>query len=307
MTPTGFEPVAYCPLIKVEMKRALIEEDTECFIVEEPGALWPQNQKQWSAGEINRVDFGKKGRLFELPSNQGNFDSRVKVLASLVDEASDEHTKVLKIDLGHRNGDFDLSARQRALVDRVYGIDILSSDISNNGTPFNFTKEIQLPLVEKRGYGRPYHIANNYDYGIAVGKVDLEFSQDTMQENASLSKITEQNFPVNDRIESDTSLVHQITKNLDFAAREKGDLMFPAFIDIIEQRPSLENYDKTTKNGRMSKGLWEKFIANVLRRGAPAEVSLVLCKVSSSELWGADFESDRGAKRSHSQSYGEAL
>ena len=34
---------------------------------------------------------------------------------------------------------------------------------------------------------------------------------------------------------------------------------------------------------------------------------LVLCKVSSSELWGADFESDRGAKRRHSQSYGEAL
>ena len=170
----------------------------------------------------------------------------------------------------------NMSSDQNAiLAERVYGIYLITSDISSNGTPFNFTKEIQLPSVEKRGFGRPYHIANNYDYGIAIGKLDLQFSRDTATDQTLLTKITEQNFPVNDRIAPDTILIHEIKADLDFVERKQGDLMFPAFTDIIEQKPTLENYDETTKHGRMSKALWEKFIANLLRRNAPAEVALV--------------------------------
>ena len=103
--------------IQVRIYRTVIDEDKECFIVEEPGAVWPQNQKHWTLGEVNRVDFGKEGRMFELPSNQGNFDSRISVLKHLEEEIKDEKTMVLKIDLGHRNGDFDVSASQRATAD----------------------------------------------------------------------------------------------------------------------------------------------------------------------------------------------
>ena len=115
----------------------------------------------------------------------------------------------------------------------------------------------------------------NYDYGISVGKIDVVFSKNIETGEISLSKIHEQNYPVNDRIEPDSTLINKITSTLNIKARKKGDLMFPAFTDIIFQEPKLEDYDETTKHGRMSKGLWEQFIANLLRNSAPAEISIV--------------------------------
>ena len=388
--------------IQIRIYRTYIEEDDkECLIIEESGAKWPSNQDHWSIGEINRVDFGKSGRLFELPSNQGNFDSRVKVIRQLDTLVDKDEAYSLKVDLGHRNGDFNVSGEDRAkadlegiyrlgyemilpyefeislgpeflgdlkkrhpeitwlatnvtptdtglfthdvireiagirigmigmidpnlqtnlpnsildyfdftdiissgqkavnrlhaqdvhaiiafsnmssdqnsiLAENVKGIDVLISDISGNGTPFNYSKEVHLPTNQKRGLGRPYHIANNYDYGIAVGRIDLHFKEFTDSLGISLRSIVERNYPVNDRIDPDTIISSEISEDLQFTEREKGDLMFPAFIDIIEQQPKLESYDATTRHGRMSKALWEKFMANLLRQGAPAEVSIV--------------------------------
>ena len=388
--------------VQIRLYRTYIEEDDkECLIIEEVGAKWPNNREHWDLGEINRVDFGKTGRLFELPSNQGNFASRVSVLKTLDSLLIEEDRKVIKADLGHRNGDFDVSPEDRAradieglarlgyeillpfefeislgpellkqlkdshpeltwlatninvpdsalfashhvqvfdgvkigmigmidpnletnlpgsilrsfdfidfveaaqkevtellnqgvhsivafsnmssdlnsvLAEQVRGIDVVVSDVSGNGTPFNYSKQVRLPLNQKRGLGRPYHIANNYDYGIAVGRVDLDFAELPDSLGTSLMAIEERNYPVNDRIESDTILIHDIAEDLNFVQREKGDLMFPAFIDIIEQQPKLEHYDDVTEHGRMSKALWEQFLANLLRHGAPAEVSMI--------------------------------
>jgi hypothetical protein len=396
-------PRAYPEIERIEIRiyRTIIDEDKECLIVEEEDAIWPSNRAHWNIGEINRVDYGKTARLYELPINQGNFDSRVTVLHDLDQESDLVSSRYLKVDLGHRNGDFDVSSLDRAradleglsrlgydmvlpyefelslgpenlkelistypdiswiasnlessdtalfetsqlrvidslkvgfiglvepdletnlpgkilqtfkfknpskaaqdavdelldqgaevimalsnmsndenaiLAESVYGIDLIISDISSNGTPFNLVKEVQLPKRKQRGYGRPYHIANTYDYGIAVGRLDLTVVKDTALSRSVLTSITEKNYPVNDRIQADTFLVNDITATLNFATREKGELMFPAFIDIIEQEPSLAETDDITRNGRMSKSLWEQFIANLLRSSSPAEVSIV--------------------------------
>lgn len=386
--------------VYVRIYRTVIDEDKECLIIEEEGAKWPTKEEHWSIGEINRVDFGKTGRLFELPINQGNFSSRVTVIGQLLGD-SDTTTSHLIVDLGHRNGDFDVPSGDRALADfegldilgyryvvpfefelslgidtllalnqkhknitwlasnvsspgkplfkpfdiltidgvkigliglvepkfetnlpgkilkgyrfkniidaaqiavekllmeevdvivalsnmssdqnaivaeRVYGIDVIAADFSGNGTPFNYTKEVRIPHKQKRGYGRPYHVANSYDYGIAVGKLDFYFTKGEDEHENDLITIVEQNYPVNDRVQSDTVLVNQITSKLDFRKREKGDLLFPAFIDLIDQNSKLEDFDEVTKHGRMSKALWEKFLANLLRASAPAEVAMI--------------------------------
>jgi len=45
--------------INVRLYRTVIEEDKECFIVEEENAIWPAQQHHWAIGEINRLDYGK--------------------------------------------------------------------------------------------------------------------------------------------------------------------------------------------------------------------------------------------------------
>jgi len=351
--------------------------------------------------KINRLDYGKTGRLFELPSNQGNFGSRIKVLERLDVNNNKNDIKSIKADLGHRNGDFSITAKERAHVDmqglaslgyttlvpfefelslgeevlkelksgfpqitllatnistkendlftaheiiehdgvkigllgmvdpdlatnlpgkilksfkfeniidaaqkeverlfeedvdaiialsnmnsdqnaiiseRVSGIDVIASDLSNNGNPYNSQKEIRLPKNSRRGLGRPYHIANNYDYGVAVGKLDLEFNKDDDNSKSSLVSIKEINHPVNDRVEADTFLINSLTADLIFEERAKGGLLFPAFIDLVKQQPKLATFDGTTRHGRISQSLWEKFLANLLRNNVPAEVSFI--------------------------------
>jgi len=57
--------------------------------------------------------------------------------------------------------------------------------------------------------------------------------------------------------------------------RERGELMFPAFVDLSNKYPALRDNDAITQQGRVSQPMWESFIARTLRRRANTEVAVI--------------------------------
>ncbi|MDX1666872.1 MAG: hypothetical protein R3350_06575, partial [Saprospiraceae bacterium] len=98
----------------VQLFETEILGDMDAMIVVEDGAEWPVHIDHWTEGEINRVDFGKDSRIFELPYNFGTFGVRAAIFDSI---DAGQPTLTIKADLGHRNGEFDLPTPERARLD----------------------------------------------------------------------------------------------------------------------------------------------------------------------------------------------
>ncbi len=388
--------------VQIKLYRTHIYGDQECFIVEEPDAEWPSDISHWTIGEINKIDFGKKGRLLELPYNQGGFGHRATMLKKLTSEITASDGNVVKIDMGHRNADFDVSKVQRsrldmagldslgysilmpydfdfligadslhlilnehpsltllasnvtspkfpglfstykiiefesirigllALVDptmefnlpskiledfkfediigaaqksvgklqegksdiiialsnmkngdnarlseNVKGIHLVTANFTEQAMGWTSTKEIIINQETRQGLRAPYDVSALRDFGIEIGRIELNMEVGDSIHGPKLLSIREQNYKVTDRIGSDHALMTELTKGLPDISKERGELLFPAFLDVIEQNPNLENFDETTRLGRISKPLWESFIAKILTNGAPAEVSII--------------------------------
>ena len=52
-------------------------------------------------------------------------------------------------------------------------------------------------------------------------------------------------------------------------------MLVPSFLELEGALPALRNYDAVTAQGRISKRMWEEFMARLLRRRALAEVAIV--------------------------------
>lgn len=100
--------------ITVTLYRLKAPQGERAYVVEESEAHWPINTDHWTAGEVNRVDIGEGGRLFELPYNQGELSIRSKLIQNLKAELA---VDPILIDLGTRDGDFGLSREHRAKLD----------------------------------------------------------------------------------------------------------------------------------------------------------------------------------------------
>lgn len=98
----------------VTLYRLRVPQGERAYVVEEAEAHWPMNDNHWTIGEVNRVDIGEGGRLFELPYNQGELSIRSKLIQNLKAELA---TDPIIIDLGTRDGDFGLSREHRAKLD----------------------------------------------------------------------------------------------------------------------------------------------------------------------------------------------
>ncbi len=164
-------------------------------------------------------------------------------------------------------------ANNARLSAEVLGIDIITSDFSNQGELKGYTSHIAIDTAINRGFSHPYIISNIPDFGVGVGhiKVDFHINHDQYR----LSSIEEDNHIVDLSIISDFRLMDSLLHKVELGYNEKGPLLMPAFIDIVEQRPALKYYDETTRNGRISKELWESFVARILATKAPAEIAII--------------------------------
>lgn len=130
---------------EVTIYRTYIEKDKECIVVVENDHQWPENESLWQIGEINRLDFGKTGRLYELPINHGNFGARIHIVNSLSSDFLTKDQKHIKVDLGHQNGVFNLSNYDRAHLD-LSGLSHLGYKIL---VPFEFEFSLLADEVKK--------------------------------------------------------------------------------------------------------------------------------------------------------------
>lgn len=161
------------------------------------------------------------------------------------------------------------------LVENIKGINLISANFTDHAKGWTTSKEITVNRAEKQGAGAPYALSAIRDFGIEIGRVELKFVLDDTLEGGKLHALAEKSYKVSDRTASDVQLMDALTKAVPVVNEEQGDLLFPAFIDLIEQKPELADFDETTKKGRISKPLWEKFIARILTHGAPAEIAII--------------------------------
>jgi hypothetical protein len=384
----------------VSVSRLRSPRDQRIVIVEQHGAVWPDDQAAWSTGEMNRVDV-LDSRLFELPLNLGGLGPRATLLAEMRDEAESRSSFVIAADLGHQQGDVGVSGLERARLDfmalsemrysfvvpfefelglgadslamiarlfpdltllaanvravdstlfvsrrivqagqirvgvfglvnslirerlprerlrdftfepaidaarrevallraegadavvalsnldaadnavlaqRVSGIDAILADLPSRYAPEVTYTRVELPDRPAARPGAPALIARSAADGVAVGRLDLEFRRDTVAGRPFLSAVAHRLQPITDNIAPDSDLVRRVTSAASIVTPERGDLMFPAFVDLAARHPELSSYDHVTLQGRVSKDMWEAFMARLLRTRARAEVAVI--------------------------------
>ncbi len=163
-----------------------------------------------------------------------------------------------------------------ALAQDVSGIDVIVADLHERWSPESMRTEVALPDRPRSRPGSPALVARGFANGLGVGRLDLAFRPRTDDGGgfflASVSHALES---VTDRTPADVELVAEVRAMATVVERLRGDLMFPAFVDLMTRHPELKNYDETTALGRVSKRMWEEFMARLIRNNGRAEVAVI--------------------------------
>jgi len=385
---------------RVTMYRLRAPRGERALVVQEAGAVWPEDPSVWTLGEMNRINIGE-ARLFEMPTNLGQIGPRATVVAKVLAEARAVSGASLLADLGERDGDLGLERSERARIDytalthmgyslsvpyefelalgaagldslrarfpgirfmaanvkakdstlfersrlvevngvkigllglvdptirgelprqvlddftigvpldaarrevralrlagaeavvalsnlepadnaviasEVAGIDAIVADLHVRWSPEAVRTEVNLPDRPRSRPGSPALVARGFANGLGVGRLDLVFrtrAEDGGRYLASVSHVLES---VTDRTPADTALANEVRAMAQVAKRPRGELLIPAFVDMAQRHPALRDFDETTQQGRVSKRMWEEFVARLLRNGGRAEVAII--------------------------------
>ncbi|CAN5163342.1 hypothetical protein BH23GEM2_BH23GEM2_24930 [soil metagenome] len=167
------------------------------------------------------------------------------------------------------------AADNATLAQNVSGIDAILADLPNRFAPEVTNTRVELPDRPAARPGAPALIARSAGDGVAVGRLDLEFRAHDGSERLFLAAVEHRLEPVTDNIPRDSALVRRIASAASIVTRERGELMFPAFVDLATRHPELSSFDRVTAQGRVSKEMWEAFMARLLRLRARAEVAVI--------------------------------
>ncbi len=179
-----------------------------------------------------------------------------------------------------------------ALGDEVPGIDAIVADMPVRWAPEAAQVRVELPDRPFARPGPPALIARSAANGLSVGQLDLEFRRSVRSRAATdaartdpgtiarsgalhLSAVSHRIAAVTDQIPADTALVREITGRATLNRRPRGELMFPAFVNLADRHPELREVDAVTRQGRMSKAMWEAFMARLVRLRGQTEVAVI--------------------------------
>ena len=166
-------------------------------------------------------------------------------------------------------------AENAVLAQEVKGIDAIIADMPARSAPEALAVRVELPDRPFARPGTPGMVARAAAYGMTVGKLDLALKFNAEGSDSYVTAIAHQLFPINDGIIPDVELVNKVRSKLTATKQERGDLIFPAFTDLVARHPELAEYDAVTRLGRVSKPMWESFMARRLRVQGNAEVSVI--------------------------------
>jgi hypothetical protein len=109
--------------------------------------------------------------------------------------------------------------------------------------------------------------------GLAVGKLDLEF-QRTADGRIALSAVEHLHERVNDRTPADTALMTRLLTLAAVHRPPRGEMLVPSFTDLLDRHQDIGG-EREEARGRITKPLWEEFMARVLRVRGDAEVAVL--------------------------------
>ena len=161
------------------------------------------------------------------------------------------------------------------LAQEVPGVDAIVADLPVRAAPEAMRLRVDLPDRPFVRPGTPALVARSAANGIGVGVLALEFRARPDTGGAFVAALEHRVTMLTDRIAPDTALVRRLEALAGRSAEARGELMFPAFPDIVARHPALAEVDATTRRGRVSKALWEGFMARRLREQAGAEVAVI--------------------------------
>lgn len=189
----------------------------------------------------------------------------------------------------------NMDAADNALVaQEVPGIDAIVADMPVRWALEGTRTRVELPDRPYARPGAPALVARSAANGLGIGRLDLEFRTGP-GDAAYLSAVEHRLTSVTDRVPPDTALVRRITEMATVVRRERGELMFPAFVDLAERHPEVGNFDDVTRQGRVSKQMWEAFMARLLRVQGRAEVAIIRRLDQFPPLIGKLHENEIGA------------
>lgn len=202
------------------------------------------------------------------------------------------------------------AADNALLAQEVSGIDAIVADMPVRWAPEATSIRVDLPERPFARPGPPALVARSAANGIGVGHLSLRFRATgppppgnppgvagggPERSRWHLAAVAHDLTAVTDRTPPDTALVRRIASQAAVTRRPRGELMFPAFVDLADRHPALRTYDAVTAQGRVSKGMWEDFMARLLRVRGRAEVAVIRRLDQFPPLIGKLHENEIGA------------
>ncbi len=157
---------------------------------------------------------------------------------------------------------------------RVAGIDAIVADLHVRWSPENLRVRVDLPDRPWSRPGSPALVARGFANGLGVGRLDAEVAKDD-RPGVHLTALVHELGSVTDRVPNDLGLSTEIRALRDGLREDRGEILVPSFVELEGALPGLRNYDATTAQGRISKRMWEEFMARMLRRRGLAEVAVI--------------------------------
>jgi len=169
----------------------------------------------------------------------------------------------------------NLSPQQNAEVARrVAGIDAIVADLHERWSPESLRIRVDLPDRPYSRPGSPALVARGFANGLGVGRLEAAIEKDD-RPGFHLASLRHELSSVTDRIPGDLALAAEVAALREASSRERGEMLVPSFIELEGALPKLKDYDATTAQGRISKRMWEEFMARVLRRRASGEIAII--------------------------------
>ena len=166
-------------------------------------------------------------------------------------------------------------ADNAVIAQEVRGIDAIVADLPMRTAPEPVTVRVELPSRPFARPGTPALVAKSAANGLGIGRLDLEIIQRKDVNLRYLGALTHTFIPITDRLVPDTLLMKKLAAKAAVVRDPRGELLFPAFPDLVARHPKLGEYDDVARNGRVSKNMWESLMARRLRIQGNAEVSVI--------------------------------
>jgi hypothetical protein len=170
----------------------------------------------------------------------------------------------------------NLDPADNALIaGQLAGIDAIVADLHTRGSPEVVETRVDLPDRPRSRPGSPALVARGFADGLGVGRLDLIFRLRPDGRGRYLAAVTHRLESVTDAVPADSALVAEIRTMTSGDSAHRGKVLFPALLDLAARHPELMHFDETAEQGRVSRRMWQEFMARVLRITGRAEVAII--------------------------------